>query len=1337
MRLKRLELLGFKSFADRTVFEFHDDTLTGVVGPNGCGKSNVVDAVRWILGEQRPTSMRGKEMTDVIFKGCQSRSSMSVAEGTLVLDNSCETVEDRGPEISITRRVFKSGEGEYLIDGQRVRLKDVREMLFDTGMGSRGYSVLEQGRIDAVLSANAVERRKIFEEAAGISRYRQRKHETQLRLNRVEQDLARLEDVVGELRSRVRSLKIQAGKAERYVAARDEWETQKTRLVKHQLFGFSGALDTCVANIEELEKKVDALRADRDASDADLAVLEEERAGLASNLDRLVAEASRLAGDCRALDERKNQLAARVTSWEGTARDEAERATELETQLEERRARLAEDRARRDELEEETARARGEEERKVAERTEANRAFRELRAEAEQQNEVVLGLLHEKTEAANTIRHLENAAGPFQERYERVTARLEESRAQANAAETEADRARVAIADLEVAEREAERQHGELETSAERLDTAIRELEAERNRVELETTARESAIQSLLDRERELADLDAGSRALLEAVQEGRGPCGADRLRGLLADHLVTDTRSARALDAVLGERSRALVVDGPEGASLLAEWMREGIEGQAALAVQGGLGRRSAPAAPEALAELGERVLGRLRDAVRCDDAFAPLADALCGDVLLVLDLETAATVVRLAPGWRAVTPEGELVDAVGVIGGARTLAQGAVGRRSSAAEKREELRALEEQATRLEGDLARLRGERESLRGEQAAARRAWDAAKQALVDGRAACQSADARAQHLATSLAALEHESAGVIEERRRMEEAEREARATLTDVEARFEVENAKLQELTERRREVEEARERTVREEGEARVAKTRVEELFAAACRRIEDLERVIADGANELERALRLSNESNESARAGTAESEELARKSAEVLAERARVDEQVRELREHAARENEALDALRKKRDVVTRQLEASGAELSDGRLEEQRIALSREEVVRRAEDELGLECEGLLEGFEPEEELAAASALSGLERAVRELKSQLDRMGPVNMEALDELEEVEGRLNFLEEQIADLEKSKRTLNETIKRIEEESERLFLATFQEVRGNFQRIFRQLFGGGKADVVLAEGEPVLEAGVEISARPPGREMLPIGLLSGGQRTMTALALLFAVFDARPSPFCVLDEVDAALDDANIQRFLAMLEGFRADTQFVVVTHNKGTMGACDSLYGVTMQTKGISRQVAVQLAEVDDFVPEATGKAEAASPSLLEAPDTSDYGNKDDFVPDFGDPEPRAVAEAPDAGAEATLEATEDADDAAAHANGDATVVTEEGATGEDAAPVRAELDPESGEPVVEIRPAHAERASGGEARDGERDREGATGIAGAGAARESRAE
>lgn len=1210
MRLKRLELLGFKSFADNTVFEFGNDTLTGIVGPNGCGKSNVVDAIRWILGEQRPTSMRGKEMIDVIFKGCASRPAMGVAEGTIVLDNSRGTIETHGAEISVTRRVFKSGEGEYMIDGSKVRLKDVKEMLFDTGLGSRGYSVLEQGRIDAVLSANAIDRRRIFEEAAGVSRYRQRKHETELRLARVQQDLARLDDVTGELRSRVRSLKIQAGKAERYLEARVEWEGLKTRLVKHQLHRFAGDFEACLAEIETLEGALGEKRTQRESLEASIQELEQERGTVVEELHGVTEDVSRLEGDVRALDERRNQLLARVSSWEHIAGEEAQRVEELSEQLTERSSELNVLEQQKAALENEVQSVRTEAEQRSAERAQWSEVYNEFRQRSEAQNELLLKSLNERTAAENTVRHLEEAQGPAAERTERVAARLEEAREQLQAVEGEEERATLDLGRAEDELLRAETEHGQ---SQEQLSTArghLEEREGERNRLDLELTRRTSHIESLLDRDRELADLGEGARAVLEAIEAGQGPCSSDRLSGLLADHLSIGTEYARALDAVLGGRSQALVMNDDGSVRQVAQWLNEKSGGQAALTFRGGLGVFG-EVEFETPPGFEERVVGPLRDQVRCESDFARIADVLCSGVLLVRDIETAFDLLRTNPSLRCVTPAGELVDGAGLVAGERTLAQGAIGRRSSAAELQAEIQELEASRDRVAAEIEAAQAAQIELQARVDLAETALEGARQQVGQSKGNLGTAKARALDLGSQADGLQREHEGVVAEAALLvaELARvREQFAKHTEI---YEREHSLLQEMELRGTELERQREELNHAEGQSRVELTRIEEQIDGLSSRIRDLKRGIDSSTSEVQRAQRLSEEADDNAKTGAEESEQLAVKSAEIAKEREEVSGKMAELRQRTGQADQELDRVRREQDALTRGLEGEATTLSDLRLEEQRIALARDEVSRRAVEELELELEGLLESFEPEEELAEKSAIDGLDRQVRDLKSKLDRMGPVNTEALSELEEVGGRLEFLDTQVTDLNQSRKVLNETLKKIEEESEKLFIKTFDEVRTNFQRLFRQLFGGGKADVKLAEGEPVLEAGVEITARPPGREMLPIGLLSGGQRTMTALALLFAVFEARPSPFCVLDEVDAALDDANIQRFLLMLDNFRKSTQFIVVTHNKGSMARCESLYGVTMQTKGVSRQVSVQLEEVDEFVPGVSGSAQASTDS------------------------------------------------------------------------------------------------------------------------------
>ena len=1199
MRLKRLELLGFKSFADRTTFEFGNNSLTGIVGPNGCGKSNVVDSVRWVLGEQRPTSMRGAEMVDVIFKGCQSRPSMGVAEVTLSLDNSAGTLEGHGAEVSIMRRVFKSGEGEYLLDGERVRLKDVREMHFDTGLGSRGYSVLEQGKIDAVLSANPLERRRIFEEAAGISRYRQRRVEAELRLKKVAEDMTRLDDVVGELESRVRSLKIQAGKAERFVEAREQWSRGRTRWLAHRRHVLSAALSELLAELARAEHEIAELRTLREGAEADAGLREEERQSLSAEVDRLVALCSELASSGSALDERRAQLSNRAAHERKAGADEALRQGELAGTLARRQAEhgnlAAEAKAREAEAAASSARAT-----ELARELGAlENSARELRARAGRANEQALALFDERTRAENRVRSLSEALPAAEERLQRARERATQAGAAAQemrGALGQADaRARAATSELE--QRDAQRR--ELALALANVATQTGETEREKNRLELEKTRLSSRIEFLLDRERDLEEIGAGARALLEGLSEGSGPCAADELSGLLADHLRTDTAHARALDTVLGLRGAALVARDVGAARAIAGWLRSHEAGQVALALPAGAAqrRRALPAAPPAALHQG-----RLSEHVRAPAGFEALAELLAGDVFVVRDLEAALELVSQQPELRAVTLEGELVDAAGVLAGTRGLVQGAVGRRSSAAELSEAVEAHARTLAALEQRRAELGQERLALQrdwersSQELEARRTQRAqAESELATARARLSDFEAAERSISTECSAASGEIARLTGELESSRTKEREARE-------RYERESSTLSELEAQRSAAEEQRSGLAQRNSAAQVEATRARAEHEGQARRLSDLARALEEIELERARAARLSSEHGQSAAALEEQCGSLAAESARKLEQRARTEEQLGGLRTRAEEGRSSAQVLRQRVEALTRDLERRGEELSRSRLEQQRLELEAAEILRRAEEELGLAPGALEQGFTPEPELLEEGALDALDAEVREHKARLDKIGPVNMEAMAELTEVDTRLQFLRAQRADLAAARASLDETVRTIDGESKRLFEETFVQVAENFSRIFRQLFGGGRAEVKLEEGVDVLEAGVDIVARPPGREMLSIGLLSGGQRTLTALALLFAVFEARPSPFCILDEVDAALDDANVDRFLAMVGGYRKTTQFVVVTHNKGTMGACDSLYGVTMETKGVSRQVSVELSQAERFADHGT---------------------------------------------------------------------------------------------------------------------------------------
>ncbi|TAJ25277.1 MAG: hypothetical protein EPO68_00225, partial [Planctomycetota bacterium] len=582
MHLKRLELFGFKSFADRTVLEFQNG-LTGIVGPNGCGKSNVVDAVRWVLGEQRPTSMRGTEMVDVIFKGSAARPALSVAEVTLVLDNDGGMLEGRGAEVSITRRVFRAGEGEYLIDGERVRLKDVRAMLYNTGLGSRGYSVLEQGKIDAVLSADPLERRGIFEEAAGVSRYRAQRKEVAARLQRVEQDMARLEDVIGELESRVRSLKIQAGKAERWSEARATWRTSAESLAKHQVWLCNQELARVARELSGSGESERELRALRTTAEEDHASREREMQALLGEIERGAADAAELAAELRALDERRANLSSRAASARAAAAEERTRAAELGGKLAEREREAASARGEHAELDERARVAQAEAARLAEELRELSKRSRLAREASQSANDHVLACLRERTAAQNGLEHLSASLAPLGERTQEAERREREARELLGAAQGDREGAGRSEGEALLRVERAERTRAEGEAEAAGLEQRRARLVHEKQELELERARAKSRIEALLDWQQERESLSAGAQALLS------GELSAE-LGGLLADHLHTQTRHARALDAVLGDRAQSLVLRSAEQAGKLLEWLREHKAGQARLVAPAGL---------------------------------------------------------------------------------------------------------------------------------------------------------------------------------------------------------------------------------------------------------------------------------------------------------------------------------------------------------------------------------------------------------------------------------------------------------------------------------------------------------------------------------------------------------------------------------------------------------------------------------------------------------------------------------------------------------------------------------------------------------------------------
>ncbi len=1198
-RLKALELFGFKSFADRTRFEFPDG-ITVVVGPNGSGKSNVVDAIKWVLGEQSVRSLRGKEMTDVIFAGSAARKPLNVAEVSLTFDNSDRLLPVASTDVQIMRRVYRSGESEYLLNGEPTRLRDIRDLFSGTGAATEAYSVIEQGRVDALLVASGRDRRAVFEEAAGITKFRGRRAESLRRLERAEQNRQRLADIVGEVSSRLDTVRQQAARARR-------WRLMTDRL-----------------------KLLKITAAGRDLADVDAAVADVEAALNASRLAGEQAEtrAAREATDAAALAAASESLTPRLAAARTAASSANQRLATADATLQLLRT-------RRQDVEADVLRA-------AAELRAAEVAAREAAVVAARAADAAAALgaeLHElearlaaceraaegsHEDAAAARQRMTSAAAEVDGRrrdalrrdkeHELAEARVQEARRQADAAHATVTAARLRLARLEESQAAWEGNLAALAAQTAVVDREIEQLEAAQReqaaaiqsawhelagwRAKLEACGeRRTMLREIVDRQEGLSE--AARRLLTTATEQIPG------FAGLVADLLTASVEWAPLVDLALGGLGQGLVVNSlADAVSWHAAWSAT-VTGAEILAAGGRIEFLAAGGLRDPVDYEPEQhpgIVGRL-DRLVLDDHAAASGDAagdlarqimrrLLGRVWVVERVEHALPAIASAPaGTLFMTRSGHCLAADG------TFAIGTPAASAALVARRSELRALELRFTELgrtteaaAAHVAALEATEADLRQQlkQAAARRQQAAESAATSRGEfdrvvreraatvqaIAAAEADARSaeQHAATRVAEAQAAGAASVEAGRQLTEADA---AAATAQEA--------IQQLEKTRGEV-------IDEIHRLRVARATAAEKLARS--------RDAADGQQATTTARRAGVDAARQRhrlldeRLGQHELELLAAEGshaeAALTAETAGGDLQALET------EAETIESGRRRTMAAVEASRATVTELAEKihvhELEVGEARHRRSRILERIRDEYDIDIE---QCPPPEQEPDAASIPEDrpqLDADIEELRRKLASMTSVNLEALAEAEELTERLAKLEAQLADVTAAKASIEQLITHLDEESRRLLGETIETVRGHFRELFERVFGGGQADVVLEPGVDLLETSVEIMARPPGKEPRSISLLSGGEKTMTCVALLLAIFRSRPSPFCVLDEVDAALDEANVDRFVGVLRDFLSSTQFIVVTHSKKTMATANTLYGVTMEESGVSKRVSVR---------------------------------------------------------------------------------------------------------------------------------------------------
>ena len=1186
MRLTNVEIFGFKSFLTRVEIPFGRG-ITSIVGPNGCGKSNIVEAIRWVLGEQRAGAVRGHRMEDVIFSGTRQRKPLGMSEVSLTIDNSSHILPIEFSEVTVTRRLFRSGESDYLLNKVPCRLLDIQNLLMDTGLGPGAYSVMEQGMVDEIISERTENRRRILEEAAGITKYKARRRSTWNKLESTQADLTRLEDLVGEVRRQVEYLGRQVGRARRYQTLRQEWEQLELLFGRHRFFEIQEQLKPLRQELDELSKKSVSGRTELTTQETEL---EKRRLAVTTLEKDLQAVGVELTRCVERLHERERGLVA-VRERRGARQQFIQRSIEERDRQQEQ---LAASRQQREQslgaladaesrMSSDGGRLQSQEETTAA----AEAAWQRGQSALEAANARLRTALGDREECGRTV-----------ERLQAETAGLERTREQLASEQSGLGAARDglsrdgAAAGRELAEVETQLTavEGDYAASRERLkevEEQLRRSVEERGAFQRSLEANAARLQVL---ERVRSGFEGHSQGVRNLMLD---PQRRELFRGVLADLIEVESEYYLAVETALGEALHALVADSEDTAFEAIRSLRDDAGRAGVFPLDWNF-----PPSPAAPVEDLPGILGPLSAYVRAGDEIRPLVERLLHNTFLIdgIDSAVAAAARGITRPVRLVTAAGEGIDFSGCLRGGRTSREDDRSILGRAAEIDRLRREIARDRARLAGAelsfsaaesrrrvLSRYSGDLGVLAEESREQTRRCELRLQEI---RTESERVDARRSGVEKSSESLAGQFASFAS-------ALASERDRLGELEAEVSGAEAAIREAEQRLHTAEADRRGASETLGALRVDRARAVEQVDSLRRDGLRLDQIGKGHSREIDRL--------------TAEIEQASSDCDQLLETEERSDAEIRrlhQLRDQLAnnRDESQLawqEALTRSRDLegeigkLQRMLSAERDRTHELQLRITELENHAERTRERLQEEVKVEVETqgpvVEEGFDPQE----------TEERLGQVRRSLERLGTVHVGVIEEYDQQRERCDFLVQQRDDLLAAAEDLRRTLQLIDRTARRMFRETFKEIREKFRETFRRFFPGGEADLVLEADVDALEAAIEISARPRGKRLQSIALLSGGERALTAIALLFAIYQVKPSPWCILDEVDAPLDDANIGRFIRVVSEFAESTQFILVTHNKLSMSAADTLHGVTMPEEGVSQMVSVQME------PEAVGEA------------------------------------------------------------------------------------------------------------------------------------
>lgn len=1181
MYLKSLELQGFKSFPDKTVLDFGKG-LTAVVGPNGSGKSNIGDAVRWVLGEQSSKTLRGGKMEDVIFGGTEKRKPVSFASVTLNISNEDHTLNVESEQVSVMRRLWRNGDSEYSINGAQVRLKDILELFMDTGLGRDGYSIIGQGRVADIVGSKSNERREIFEEAAGISKFRYKKAESERRLASAEDNILRLKDILSELEGRVEPLRIQSEKAKKYLVLAEERKTLEVSVWAHKLTEIKDSLS-------ELGNKLLVQNGEYELLTNEIAAAEEEINELAIKRRQCSASAEEYREKINELTQSNATAAADIAVFKNNIKHYGEQIEEFERKIGELSASESETKerieAKKKEISE-IAENRASTEKQISELEEK---LRLLNDEGDRYSQEYSGssyrlnaLYIRRSELKFTLENSKNARADAERSIEEIDSLLEDIKPQISEHEKEKSEISDGIKDIEKAIEGANNKLSGYNMLYSKKSEQLKTLNAEFSEAELNLRNLKSRRQMLIDLDNSMEGYAGSVKSVVSAAKSSR----LRGVRGTVAGLVSVEPKYSVAIETALGGALQNIVVDNEEAAKAGIRFLKETNGGRATFlpltSVKGNTLRENGLDMQEGYVAIASELVSR-------EPEYDGIIASLLGRIVIAENIDLATNIAKkYGYKFRIITLDGQVINAGGSFTG------GSTSRSTGMLTRKNEIAAIENNAKRIEAKnqilkdrLASLSAEVEKLGYDVEGEREEIQSMEADKIRFEGELKNSELLLSQLITRESELNKARGSSLSAIESADKAYEDGEKQLSDVNSEIEG----LEELVSKASQCsDESRQKREQLSNELSDTKLKLVEL----AKDIEAAQLVISQLSGGIDSARSMAAEYNQriaELNANIAEENEnisereVEAKNAEATIQslNTRIKSELDSSLEYERRENEIRQTQRQMSD----RKETVSAEIT--RLNERIDSTNRESesIISQLWEAYSMT---VAQAYESAQELEDVSAAN---KHLNELKSKIRALGTVNTDAIDEYKEVSERYEFLNGQLSDVTKSKSELERLISELTKSMKEIFSESFAKINENFKQIFVELFGGGKAELKLTDPDNVLESGIEINVAPPGKVIKNLSLLSGGEQSFVAIAIYFAILKLRPSPFCILDEIEAALDDVNVTRYAQYLRNFTDTTQFIVVTHRRGTMEEADVLYGVTMQEKGVSKLLKMDVSQ------------------------------------------------------------------------------------------------------------------------------------------------